>query len=1236
MTTTTSAPSTPQKKRHGDSTVPPSSQHSSSRPPPPVSSIITSSSHAPSFFLTPRRLRLVPDPAPTPSPALSADAAHGDGGDWIDEDDDLVGFSGGPGQGRNGAHGESLSPPTLSSTSSSAVLPGLNGFGAAVVATFADSPVAKRTWSSNGGGGGTVDACEEARSCSSGRRVDAGGRRRGSATSILVPRTPDLRSPSTSSPPRPPSAPTSKVRLAAAAIMPLVAKTFVDSASNTSFEMVSPSIAASPRRAAAAYYASPSPRRKERTPQKKPLPSPKRRTPARRGGGAQDNVHSWSDQTLASRYQFLEEVGYGNWGSVWKVQQKLEGPDVPIRSVKLVHRSNNPTSSARVRALWTEFKCIRTLRNAPHPNVIDFREFIITPSYAIISMSYHPRLMPVALSEQRGRPYFMQLLSAVGHLHSLGITHQDLKPANILLSEEDRPILIDFGFATQPDLASPDRFLSSLSWGTPEYLAPERAKGQLHDERLSDIWALGVTFYEIIVGRTPFEETEEESFLHREQLEVYYGRTLTGRFFGDYILSHDFKGLIHMMVEPKVELRAQRCEKLLSHKFFSRSPAPSRYATPADTPTRAPQKTPSSLVQTPVSTTKPTPRKTPKSHERKKDFAIFEEEPDVPSPARTGTSKTPFSPRPALVDRVNRVPIAAPSTPKPFLLKKTPPPSRIPVCKHNIGSSTPLVPKTPRSGAVLGHRRLFSSPTLPSRSTFPPVPPVPPLPSPENINLSRSSSLKSVRRKPVPVLDEVTLAAEKGEELAKVLQDSPTVPVSPTLNDTPTYASRSYTIKVGSKKSKLLSEKGSTNFSSHSEVLSSELPRLGRKSSSALATHFRKLSVKTVRRAPSTMSFSGTKRRASTESFAILDGEKVVDEGSSTMPMNLGSQSDAPQVQRARLESFSRNLQHLLDARNVKSASPATQVDEGEQSRSGSPASFSYNGTAPLSFINASSLSTPPPKPDKTSVRKPPASKLESSPTSWRPSHRRIPTAIRDLPAVAVSDYTDDGDWSETDGSRADTPFSERVASPPPSARVLEAARVLPTWVPASSDEEDDGDVDEPTVKISSPIRKKSKASSNKHVTPRNSPIKPHQASIPRSPAPNRPPLTRSSTSLSFTLDNHMSKSTSSTRPTTPTANLPFSNFERADSRASTFSSAASKSGLQHKRSRSILSFFFGGSEDGEADRSRSVSRMSNTSSLGWSASSEAPAKGLPKGEPEREKKKRGGRIKRIASKLLR
>lgn len=165
-----------------------------------------------------------------------------------------------------------------------------------------------------------------------------------------------------------------------------------------------------------------------------------------------------------------------------------------MQSVKLVHRSRNPTSSARVRALWTEFKyvcvdqcrahkadtsadddgarrCIRALRNKPHPNLIAFHSFVVSPSYGLIVMDFHPQLMPVALPESRAKGYFVQLLSAVEHLHAHGITHNDIKPSNILLSTKDlasgRPILIDFGFAQQYSPSAPDRFLSSLSWGTP-------------------------------------------------------------------------------------------------------------------------------------------------------------------------------------------------------------------------------------------------------------------------------------------------------------------------------------------------------------------------------------------------------------------------------------------------------------------------------------------------------------------------------------------------------------------------------------------------------------------------------------------------------------------------------------------------------------------------------------------------------------------------------------------------
>ena len=69
-------------------------------------------------------------------------------------------------------------------------------------------------------------------------------------------------------------------------------------------------------------------------------------------------------------------------------------------------------------------------------------------------------------------------------------------------------------------------FQSNLSYGTPEYLSPERARGLLHDTRKSDVWSLGITFFEILMGRTPFEHSEGEQFATKEDLENYWARTV--------------------------------------------------------------------------------------------------------------------------------------------------------------------------------------------------------------------------------------------------------------------------------------------------------------------------------------------------------------------------------------------------------------------------------------------------------------------------------------------------------------------------------------------------------------------------------------------------------------------------------------------------------------------------------------------------------------------------------------
>ncbi|KAI0330464.1 hypothetical protein GY45DRAFT_1323595 [Cubamyces sp. BRFM 1775] len=271
------------------------------------------------------------------------------------------------------------------------------------------------------------------------------------------------------------------------------------------------------------------------------------------------DIFSISDQVLADRLQFIEEIGFGNWGSVWLCRPKSASGEKLLETkiaVKLVHRSKTSTTAARVRSLWNEMKVVRSLKQEPHPSIIPFYSFIITPSYALITMAYHPRLITVEVSEPHAKEWFRSLLSGVEFLHKRGVVHNDIKPANILLSSENVPVLVDFGFAERYDVNASDAFHSNLSYGTPEYLSPERARGLPHDTRKSDVWSLGVTFFEILVGRTPFEHADgSETFSTKDDLERYWARTLRGKWVGSWRMSKAVERLLRRMILPNADLR---------------------------------------------------------------------------------------------------------------------------------------------------------------------------------------------------------------------------------------------------------------------------------------------------------------------------------------------------------------------------------------------------------------------------------------------------------------------------------------------------------------------------------------------------------------------------------------------------------------------------------------------------------------------------------------------------------
>ncbi len=126
------------------------------------------------------------------------------------------------------------------------------------------------------------------------------------------------------------------------------------------------------------------------------------------------------------------------------------------------------------------------------------------------------RLLRKILDEQHKLPpdravkLMLRILDALDYVHSRGVAHRDLKPENVIVDESDNIKLIDFGIAAHAKSRRLTFAKLSQTMGTPDYISPEQVKGKRGDAR-SDLYALGVIFYEMLTGKVPF--SGENAFL---------------------------------------------------------------------------------------------------------------------------------------------------------------------------------------------------------------------------------------------------------------------------------------------------------------------------------------------------------------------------------------------------------------------------------------------------------------------------------------------------------------------------------------------------------------------------------------------------------------------------------------------------------------------------------------------------------------------------------------------------
>lgn len=214
--------------------------------------------------------------------------------------------------------------------------------------------------------------------------------------------------------------------------------------------------------------------------------------------------------TLPGGYVVLELIGVGGMGRVYRAEQTALGRTV---AVKIIHSHLVGEENAAARFI-TEARAASRLNHPNSVGIIDFGRTEDGQLYLVMEYLRGHDLARIAYEEgplpfRRIVDVLKQVLAALSEAHELGIIHRDLKPENVVVEPKrgggDFVKVVDFGLAKMLQ-GRPGAAITSpgIVCGTPEYMSPEQGRGEQLDAR-SDVYAVGVVFYQLLTGRLPFE-----------------------------------------------------------------------------------------------------------------------------------------------------------------------------------------------------------------------------------------------------------------------------------------------------------------------------------------------------------------------------------------------------------------------------------------------------------------------------------------------------------------------------------------------------------------------------------------------------------------------------------------------------------------------------------------------------------------------------------------------------------
>jgi len=205
---------------------------------------------------------------------------------------------------------------------------------------------------------------------------------------------------------------------------------------------------------------------------------------------------------LVKGYRFIDKLAVSEHSAVYLAEKESEGIKVVLKVLRQV-----PDGSDGIGAFDRFLQEYELIAELEHPNIVKIYDLGVSDDHAHIAMEYLSggdlkRKIQEGINEKEAVDYIQQIGGALAKVHKVGVLHRDLKPGNIMLRDDGSIALIDFGLAKRMRLKLEMTDHGEI-FGTPYYMSPEQGHANEADAR-SDIYSLGVIFYEMLTGEKPF------------------------------------------------------------------------------------------------------------------------------------------------------------------------------------------------------------------------------------------------------------------------------------------------------------------------------------------------------------------------------------------------------------------------------------------------------------------------------------------------------------------------------------------------------------------------------------------------------------------------------------------------------------------------------------------------------------------------------------------------------------